>query len=221
MCAELLATATETFVKEALGSFVRKARLNTLINSHVAAQVAAIHIPCEEQQQQQNVAAVRTEAGAVGGGRAAGVLTARYKRPRAKGEAACIRGDIKVIDRVLPCKVVTAQDQESREDLHMAWEVGDFWLGSLLPWLGESSLGGEFAPYGEDVDVVEYTEYVRPKSKVAKMKIVGPLTNKAPYINGKMYTDSVDPDEEDWAWQGALAQEREVLASLLDDCLAL
>ncbi len=199
-----------------------KARVNAPISAHVAAEVAAIAIPGQQQQQQPAAVGVGVGTGGRGGGSATGVMTAGYKRKWAREEAACMRGEVKRSDMgLLPCEVVAAREQGRRGDLKMAWEVGDFWLGSMLPWLGERVLDCEFEGYGGDVNVVDDAEYSKAKRKCIKMNGTGPTTNGVPHVNGTMHDDRMDIDEEDWGWQGARLEERDALASLLDDCLAV
>lgn len=169
-----------------------------------------------------------------------GVLTAAYKRKLSSEEAAVIRGQLKRSDLgLLPCEVAALERQRELDaamtgvntteteddaalekeklvgvpsDLRLAWELGDYWLRDVVPWMGEKF-----------VSMDEESLYDNVRSSGIKNGDAALMTNGLAAdemdIDGEA---EVDGDEEmDWGWQGAGASDRAALGALLDDCLAI
>ena len=145
-----------------------------------------------------------------------GVLTAAYRRALDREAAALARGEIKRTDAgLLPCEAAaTAGAVAQPRDLRIAWELGDAWLGTLVPWIGERIVLGEYEGYydGDDETVsvdpgLQADDEVRVKSDVGETKF--------PHV------DVMQVDEPEWSWQGAGSTDRVALGALLDDCLVI
>lgn len=223
-CADLLTIALETFVKEELGVLLGRTRADAPVSDPV-------HATADVQAPGTNGAPVGpiSKTGATIGsdmskmnGSAGGIMTAAYKARLTREERAATSGQLKRTDAgFLPIEVASAkassQGAGMSGDLRIAWELGEPWLNGLAPWLGERLVGTVFEGadmpewFGqEDVDVI-MSDGIRNNS------ITGTMPNGA---SGE-YLDQMVMDEADWGWQGGGNEDRMMLGSLLDECLAV
>lgn len=226
--AELLSMALEMFVREALATSLGRCQTDRPISAPedtlaalVASSAAAAH-PVDAVTGLAAAAAPVVTAAPIGGLNAVssaadpGVLTAAYRRALDDEAAALARGEIKRTDAgLLPCEAVAAAGGVAQpRDLRIAWELGDAWLGTLVPWIGERIVLGEHEGYYDDDDEAINVDTglhaggdLRVKNDVDETEV--------PHM------DVMQVDGPEWSWQGAGSADRTALGALLDDCLVI
>lgn len=180
----------------------------------------------------------------------ASITTSAFKRQLAHEEALFAKGLVKRTDMgLLPCEVASLAAQGGGRglpgDLRLAWQLGgdggQTWWGGLTPWLGQRVVtdgAGEEWSYVNDVkDVKDRSIQLPPSppdSRDGKSKVGPGLDADMPDAIGDV--DALGDADSDidmmdvgaqhgradhlGGWAGSSKEDRDALASLLDDCLA-
>ena len=150
-------------------------------------------------------------------GAAGGAFTAKYRKQFLREEEEVKAGKLSRgrDDDLLPLEFqeVHARRPLSMADLKLANRVGPN-LFNGMPLLGLQVNDSPFDDFWEE----HYPE-------AQKAPIHPPLQASVPIVNGTTTNgvvadeDEMDLDEDDWGWEGTATGEREMLGSLLADCL--
>ncbi|OCK83760.1 transcriptional co-activator [Lepidopterella palustris CBS 459.81] len=149
------------------------------------------------------------------------IKTAAYKRQLEKEEDMALRGEVlRTPGGLLPVAVEAAGRRPplSMEDLKLALELGDSYLGQVPLIAGQITNGGHLDVEFEGREVGD--ELARAPEK--RNGAVG-LTNGIG-VSGATYlidADAMVIDEADWGWQGGGDSELGDLDGVLDHCLAV
>jgi len=231
-CVDLLTSALELFIKETLTATLGRTRSDAPVSVPDGAATSA--------PGQGSVSAVGLGVGAASSTAGAGVMTARYRRALEAEEAGARRGELKRSDLgLLPCEVASARAQGNGRglglpgDMRIAAELGDAWLDGMMPWLPERLFAGDYAGFGpdeagggEDDEGVEEGLGGAARDTVMSDGVTHQQHKGVNGLDGAVGVgeddeDAMDVDPPEWTWQGGRAPERTMLASLLDDCLAV
>ena len=149
-----------------------------------------------------------------------GIMTHKFKQQLAREEEALQRGNVTrgQSSGLLPVELKEAMGRKplGMSDLRLAFEVGNTGLGQM-PMITRKVMGGNFETDFDDYphDEMDTDGYERGDN----MRINGIelATNGTNGVHG----DEMSIDEPDWGWEGGGTTDREMLNSILDECLAI
>ncbi|KAI9788933.1 MAG: transcriptional coactivator hfi1/ADA1 [Peltula sp. TS41687] len=147
------------------------------------------------------------------------IMTSAYKRQFEQEEEAFLDGELQRNgNSLLPAEQAVASQRPplGMDDFRLSLELGDSYLGHM-PLTIERIMGGYLEGEFADDMMVDDDE---PEEGSRMANGANPVVNG---VNNILYGDdnTIMDDPSDWGWEGATAEDRGTLDSLLDECLAI
>jgi transcriptional coactivator HFI1/ADA1 len=160
------------------------------------------------------------------GGSVNSILTYRFKKQRRREEAAAQRGELVRAPGtgLLPVEVKEAANRKplGMHDIRLALDDGDCGLGQFPFIIGRVMNGpqeGEWQAYQarkREDEAWRREEEEKERQRKAQLHAHGMNG-----VNGAIVDEMEDDEDGDWGWDGGSANDRSLLAGLLDECLTV